>query len=269
LNLVSKGHDPEEFIWILQQFNAGQVDPIVVAGQAVNIWGKAFRKWDAEHNPQSPKIEELQPLTSNDMELLEFKGVSALDKFEGVVHSEKTDPFGKAAAPDTATYFFKQKKTVLKVQVLAWMPGASRDELQNYLVPIQLGQEKVRIRVPDPIVLLGCKIANLATLNQKKPERNDYKHVRILMCCVRALLGQLLQNDKPPRDILKLIKRLDAKIESSDAKKIATQYQIDWNDSIPFERIDSAAKKHLPWRNFLLNRHRKSPVKSPVNGKKK
>ena len=257
MNPASKGHDPEEFVWILQQFNAGHVEPIVIAGQAVNIWGKAFRKWDAENNSTSPKIDDLQPLTSNDLELLEFKGISALDKFAGVVHSEKTDPFGKAAAPDTATYFFKQKKTTLKVQVLAWTLGASRNELEKYLVSVRLGQAKIRIRVPDPLVLLGCKIANLATLNQKKPERNDYKHVRILMCCVRALLGQLLQNNQPPRDILKLVKRLDTKTESSDAKKVASQYQIDWDDCLPFELIEQAATSHVPWRNFIQNRRRK------------
>ena len=93
MNAAASGRSPEEFDWILVQFNRHDIEPIIIAGQAVNIWGKTFREWDAAHNPYSPKINDLLPLTSNDMELLEIQGISALEAFKGVVGRDKTDPF--------------------------------------------------------------------------------------------------------------------------------------------------------------------------------
>jgi hypothetical protein len=147
LNQKPKGHPPEDFDWILVQFNQADIQPIIVAGQAVNIWGKTFREWDAKFNPGKPKINDLLPLTSDDMELLEFKGVSALGKFESVVGSEKTDPFAKAASPDSATYHLKNKDGTLKVQILAWLPGATREQLTKYSVSIKLGAKRALIPV--------------------------------------------------------------------------------------------------------------------------
>lgn len=43
-------YPPEDFDWILVQFNNDDIQPIIVAGQAVNIWGKTFRDWDAKFN---------------------------------------------------------------------------------------------------------------------------------------------------------------------------------------------------------------------------
>ena len=51
MSQTSSGHPPEDFDWILVQYNNDDIEPIIVAGQAVNTWGKTFREWDAKHNP--------------------------------------------------------------------------------------------------------------------------------------------------------------------------------------------------------------------------
>lgn len=252
-----KGHLPEDFDWILVQFNQVDIRPIIVAGQAVNIWGKTFRPWDAKFNPTKPRIEDLLPLTSDDLELLEFKGVSALGKFKGVVDSDKSAPFAKAASPDSATYHLKNAAGVFKVQILTWLPGASREMLTKYSVPIKLGANKALVRVPDPVILLSCKIANLATLSQTNPVRNDHKHVQILMCCIRALIGTRIQKETPPHDVLKIIARFNKTIATKDARKVTKKYQLDWESCLPLDLIDEAAKTDKVWQNYCKHQTRR------------
>ncbi len=251
MSQTSAGHPPEDFDWILSQYNNDDIEPIIIAGQAVNIWGKTFREWDAKYNPTHPRIEDLLPLTSNDMELLEFRGVSAIGKFKGVVGSEKTAPFAKAASPDTATYHLESKAGLFKVQILAWLPGASREQILKHLVPIKLGIRKALVRVPDPVVLLSCKIANLSTLKQTNPKRHDHKHVQILMCCVRATIGQGIQNGTATHNILKVIKRFNRIAQSREARKVTKEYGLDWSRCIPLDLIIQQAETDTVWRNFL------------------
>ena len=47
------------------------------------------------------------------------------------------------------------------------------------------------IRVLDPISLLACKLALVATVEQKT--RHDVPHLKILLPCVRAFLNEFLQ----------------------------------------------------------------------------
>ncbi len=54
---------PEQYDWILARINQVGIRPIIVAGQAVNMWGTVYREWDAQHNLHSPKIAYLLPLT--------------------------------------------------------------------------------------------------------------------------------------------------------------------------------------------------------------
>jgi hypothetical protein len=254
LSAAVSGRSPEDFDWILVQFNRLDIEPVIIAGQAVNIWGKTFREWDAANNPCSPKINDLLPLTSNDMELLEIRGISALDAFNGVVGRDKTKLFAKAAAPDTATYHLKGKSGLFKVQILAWLPGASREEIFKRLIPIRLGRHKAHVKVPDPVVMLSCKIANLATLNHTNPARNDYKHVLVLMCCLRALIGSQIQKGTLTRDVLKIIKRFDGVIKTRDAKKITKVHSLKWDNCIPFDLIEQAAQSDTAWKSFLKHR---------------
>ena len=94
---------PEQYDWILIQFNEKGIVPVIVAGQAVNIWSSIHQDWDTRYNPTSPKISDLLPLTSADMELLDTGIVRTLEKFSGVVDVEKTVQFQHKQSPDIAT----------------------------------------------------------------------------------------------------------------------------------------------------------------------
>lgn len=241
---------PEEFDWILVQFNAAGVTPVVVAGQAVNIWGKVLRDWNREHFPHKPKIDDLIPLTSEDMEILRTTGTSAVDQFTGVIGKpDAVDPFAKAAGPDYKTIYLRNAEGSFKIQVLAWVNGLDNKEIEKRTVLLDLGQRKATVLVPDPIVLLTGKIANLHRLDQK--HRQDFKHVQILINCVHAVIGQTAQAPDGTRNALNLIKRFQELARSKYARDVQKKYSIDWNHCIPIEviRVESATKPEL--KNFL------------------
>jgi hypothetical protein len=251
LKAHSAKHDPEDFDWIFLQFNQRGIAPVVVAGQAVNIWGKVFREWDRAHNPETPKIDDLLPLTSEDLEILATGVIKHLDQFKGVKSVSKTDPFGKAASPDAATYYLQDKKKLFKVQVLSWVNGVDNTEIQKRALPIRIGSEQAEILLPDPITLLRCKIANLVTVDQNDPPRQDLKHVRILICCIRAFIAQTIEQDVKSRQALKLIQRLRSVVRSKYASRVKKEYGLNWAHCLPLDMIEALAPKQLPWSNFL------------------
>lgn len=242
---------PEDFDWILLQFNKKKLTPTIVAGQAVNIWGKAFREWDAKFNPYSPKIDDLLPLSSDDLEILETTDVKAISKFKGVRFVDKAKPSSRVRSADAATLWFENEKGRLKVQVMSWVIGADNEEIERRSIPVRLGDSQVEVKVPDPIVLLKCKIANLVRLNQDDPPRQDLKHIKILICCVHAFIGHFVQSESDPRPALKLINRLRRLARTHYAKQVGEKYHLDWDRCIPMEVIRQLAKDSPKWERFL------------------
>lgn len=244
---------PEEYDWILLQFNNAGIEPVIIAGQAVNIWGKYFREWDEKNNPLPLKIRDLLPLTSDDLEVLETKVVQPMKQFEGLAGPpDIASPFGKATSNDAATFHFTSPAGLFKVQVMKQVLGADNDEIFKRLIPIKIGKIEVSIKVPDPITLLKCKIENLAILDQEKPKlRFDLKHVKILICCIRALIGLTIASKKE-REALNLIKRMKGVTETASGKKVKALHGLNWNDCIPFDLIRQQTPENEKWQNFLL-----------------
>lgn len=230
---------PEEYDWILLQFNAVGVTPVVVAGQAVNIWGKTFLEWNRLHFPYQPKIADLLPLTSEDMEILSTVGTSKIDKFSGVIgRPHRTDPFAKAAGPDTKTVYLESPNGQFKVQVLAWVNGLDQKEIHRRAVPVSLGKEKAQVLVPDPLALLEGKIANCCTLDQT--HRHDFKHVQILIGCIHALIAQDIQEARGTLNRLRRLKRISG---SKYGRQMKKQYSVNWSHCIPQCVVDQAKAK--------------------------
>jgi hypothetical protein len=248
---------PEQYDWILIQFNEKGIVPVIVAGQAVNIWSSIHQDWDTRYNPTSPKISDLLPLTSADMELLDTGIVRTLEKFSGVVDVEKTVPFQHTHSPDIATIHLELNGEIFKIQVMVQVLGASKEEILRKALTVEVGagDRAIKVRVADPITLLKCKIQNLITLDQKKPTpRQDLKHTKLLVCCIRALIGKTAtdkEDEKSTRHALNLIQAVRDVTKSKAAKQIEKQYGIDWGSCIPLDLIQTLADKSTTWRRFL------------------
>jgi len=104
---------------------------------------------------------------------------------------------------------------------------------------IQAEWEGYTIRVLDPISLLACKLELAATVAQEK--RRDLEHLQILVPCVRAFLGELLQQveaaNLPARAWLKVVNEALKLVTSVRARKIAVKHGINWPDILPLTAI--------------------------------
>ena len=91
----------------------------------------------------------------------------------------------------------------------------------------------------DPISLLACKLELVATVSQEK--RRDVEHLKILLPCVRAFLGEFLQRvehgDFPAKHWLGAANRVLKLTTDQRARKIAGKHQINWKDILPLTAI--------------------------------
>ena len=115
---------------------------------------------------------------------------------------------------------------------------------------IQAEWDGKTIRVLDPISLLACKLELAATVSQEK--RQDVAHLKILLPCVRAFLGELLQQVElgklPARDWLKVANQVLKLTTDHRARKIASKHQINWPEILPLTAI--AKSQHEKIRRF-------------------
>lgn len=95
------------------------------------------------------------------------------------------------------------------------------------------------IRVLDPVSLLACKLELAATVPQEK--RRDVVHLKILLPCVRAFLGEVLGQvelqNLPAREWLKAANQVLKLTTSIRARKIARKHQINWKEILPLAAI--------------------------------
>jgi hypothetical protein len=61
----------DAFAPFLRSLNKAGLKPVIVAGQAVNIWASIFERWDDEHTDIAaiPKLKDLRPFVSRDIDL--------------------------------------------------------------------------------------------------------------------------------------------------------------------------------------------------------
>jgi len=250
-------HRPDHYNWIIEQFNRIGITPIIIAGQAVNLWSSLYREWDTRHNPTRPRIDDLLPLTSSDMEFLDTGIVHVLETFTGVVDVSKTVPFQHTASPDLATIHLERNKETFKIQVMVQVLGATNEEIIRNALPAKIndGDQSVTVKVIDPITLLKCKIQNLLTLDQKTPTvRHDERHVKLSTCCIRAFIAQTATNEKDEkatRHALNLIEAVRELTKTKAAKQVAKEHGIVWSNCIPLDIIEKLSEKDPKWQNFL------------------
>jgi hypothetical protein len=122
------------------------------------------------------------------------------------------------------------------IEVVRRIPGIS----DAGTPAIQAEWEGKTIRVLDPISLLACKLELAATVSQEK--RQDVAHLKILLPCVRAFLGELLQQvdlgKLPAKDWLKVANQVLKLTTDHRARKIAEQTsdQLAGNSAAEYHR---------------------------------
>jgi hypothetical protein len=122
------------------------------------------------------------------------------------------------------------------IEVVRRLPGVSGSV---DALAVQTEWNGKTIRVMDPISLLTCKLELVASVPQEN--RHDVPHLKILLPCVRAFLGEFLQQVKrgeiPARHWLGAANQVLKLTTDNRARKIAGKHQINWQEILPLTAI--------------------------------
>ena len=168
---------PAEFAAIL---SAAEL-PLIVGGQAINIWAELYAA-------RVPELEAFAPFTSLDADICSSRALAetlarrAGWEFRPVNERESgvVAILTKATAPG---------QPPLTIEVLQEVNGLTDADL-GLDATIELASGE-RYRTPSPLVLLKAKLYNLASLaNLDRPQ--DVKHARMLLHIVPQYFNELL-----------------------------------------------------------------------------
>jgi len=146
----------------------------------------------------------------------------------------------------------------IKIEVLKRVYGVRHSEIETRALTYVRGNEE--IRVLDPILLLKAKTENVVHLRQDEPgfERQDEKHMRMLVLCVCAFLRELIsgvtKGNVLARDCLTFHQDFCEFALTRTAQKAVMMYAVDWALAIPMKELNkchdpkmkSFAQKQLP-----------------------
>jgi hypothetical protein len=222
----SRGLFLRQFSAVFKIRNAEGRPYVLIGGQAVNYWAEHYFSTD-------PKLEKLRPFTSED---IDFKGGSA--DVQRIARQLELNPVYPPKVQMTALAGFipfqiGDLKSV--IEVVRQIPGISDADTPA----IQTEWNGKTLRVLDPISLLACKLELAATVSQEK--RRDVVHLKILLPCVRAFLGELLQQveigELSAKNWLKVAHQVLKLTTGNRARKLAGKHQINWLEILPLTAI--------------------------------
>ena len=223
---VTVGFSLQQFSEVFKIRDADGQPYVLIGGQAVNYWAEHYLSAD-------PQLEKLRPFTSED---IDFKGSSA--DVQRIARQLELAPGYPPKVQMTALagfipFHIGDLKSA--IEVVRRIPGIS----DAHTPAIQADLDGKTIRVLDPISLLACKLEMAATVSQKK--RQDVAHLKILLPCVRAFLGELLQQVEigklPAKEWLKVANQVMKLTTDHRARKIASKHQINWPEILPLTAI--------------------------------
>ena len=161
---MSEQHGPAEFGEIL----SSPERPLIVGGQAVNVWAEYFA-------PRNAQIAAQQPFVSKDADIFGDRALAQkLADRAGWEIRFFHEPRTIAVA---ALIKRRSNAETLTVEVLRAVRGLTRKELEDAdVVELRPGQIYC---IPSPVRLLKAKLANLREIVPTRPQ--DANHVRLLV----------------------------------------------------------------------------------------
>jgi hypothetical protein len=213
-------HGPAEFGEILNSPER----PLIIGGQAVNIWAEYFA-------PANARIAAQRPFVSKDADIYADRGVA-----------ERL-----AAAAGWEIKFFHEPRTfavavltkrrpnaeTLTVEVLREVRGLTRKELADAdLIELRPGQV---YRIPSPIRLLKAKLANLREITPTRVQ--DVNHARLLVTLASDYLKEqhahALAKRLTERALVNALHELRKLVWSASARRLESRHGLDLSSAIP------------------------------------
>lgn len=226
-----------DFAEILKSGDAVEA-PVIVGGHAVGLWGRYYLSMGMT------ELAEFLPFRSKDLDLV---GTMELlermhRRFKGkLLRSEPRSPvLGRLEIPQPGGGF-------LRVEVLHTVLGLDAKDLGR---TVNIEVAGVIGRIPLPHLVLKAKLANSALIGQEG--RQDVKHARIMLLCVRAFVKELLENFRSgligERAVINLLGETWEIVSSPQAERAASLWSFDFFTVWPMEELKaSGGEKILRW----------------------
>jgi hypothetical protein len=225
--------------------------PLVVGGHAVHLWALAYK------DRLGDQLQRWFPLSSKDLDLY---GTQALlqdlkEKFGG--NYRLSGPRG----PVIGQLVVKLGGIERKIDVLRDVKGLGLKELSAEPMELEFEVDGTWFpcRVIPLVSLLQAKVANLAGLDQE--DRNDEKHVAILLSVVREHLAELIEavesGDLDPRGAIVPLEQTLQVVTSADAAKCSSKFGTDFSTIWPRPMLEATSQERLA--KFV--KHRLPPAK--------
>ncbi|CAN5443590.1 hypothetical protein BH09VER1_BH09VER1_54200 [soil metagenome] len=239
---MPEGIEFSEFAEIAATLVNGQ-PPVVVGGQAVNIWALFYlSKVEEQLRPHAPFV-------SKDLDLYGSRQI-----LEGLAEkyavSVKWNP---PRFPGVGQLIIPMQGRELKVELLSSVKGLRSKEAAS---AIDLTVQGVALRVLDPITCLKAKLANAADLDQTN--RQDVKHVSIMKVCVREFAKDIMERAEQQlaseRAVIDCLQDIMDIAESPNARLVTKKWAIGFEDVLPWDAIGSSPLQKV--QNFRRYRRR-------------
>jgi len=209
---------------------AGEDPPLIVGGQAVNLWCLAFEKLE-------PKAFELlrqfAPFVSKDCDVFGDRALLARLRYKSGLKAREYK-FGCATCCVGFLYAADDPDQTPIVEVLSRVHGLSSGEIGEGQ-PVVL--DKVWYRTMNPLQLLKAKLANACDLPQEN--RQDVRHVQMLVICVRAYLTYThrsteTSNVQEVKFLKRMLNHCLALVKSDNARKVQKRFEIKLFECFPW-----------------------------------
>jgi hypothetical protein len=213
-------HGPAEFGEILNSPER----PLIIGGQAVNIWAEYFA-------PTNARIAAQRPFVSKDADIYGDRAVAEkLAAASGWEIKFFHEPRTFAVAVLTKR---RAKAETLTVEVLREVRGLTRKELEDADL-IELRPGKV-YRIPSPIRLLKAKLANLREITPTRAQ--DVTHTRLLVYLASDYLAEqhahVVAKRLTERALVNALHELRKLVWTASARALEMRHGLDLSPAMP------------------------------------
>ncbi len=239
------GTDVRDFKEVLSTPIDGEL-PLVVGGHAVHLWALAYKE------RLGNRLQQWFPLNSKDLDL--YGTQELLDALRNEFGGEYR--LSGPRSPVIGQLAVQLGGVERKIDVLRNIVGLGPKELSAEPMELEFEADGIwfRCRVLPLITLFQAKVANLSRLDQT--DRNDEKHVDILLSVLREYLAELIEvvasGDLGPRGAIAPLEQTLKIMKGSDARqctaKFATNFSTVWPKQLLLETTDERI------RNFVKHR---------------
>ncbi len=220
--------------------------PVIVGGHAVNLWAEVFAA-------EEPELVEFLPFHSEDLDLHQPNlGTLRLLRTLSSRVEEPRDPFSKAWTIVGPIFFLESPEgKQLAIDSLKMVAGLRPEDIRKGTTEVEV--HDVPVRVLSPIALLKAKAYNVLHIDQS--DRQDEKHFRILVLCVRAFVRRLLNEARNHPGTRRLLNALETVLRTTGHREViaaATKLHLDLQRALPLAELRAAQFPHVA--NFVAQR---------------